>query len=233
MMIFARIKFYYATFIIIIGMTLMILIFPFVPKPKAQKFSAWFIGFFIGVPIEVEGEGDPDTQMFLLNHESDLDIGLMELSTPKDLAWVAKKELFDIPFFGLLLKLPKDIAVERESKTSLIKLLRDCKERLDDGRVITIFPEGTRSHSRKLLKFKPGAKMVADKYKLRVQPVVLVATALYYNIKTKHYEPGRVKAIYLESFDADKSNKEWLNELRDTMQKVYDREILKLSRYQK
>lgn len=231
MTIFARIKFYYATFIIFVGMTLMILVFPFVPKPKAQKFSSWFIGRFIFTPTLVEGTEDPQAQMFLLNHESDLDIGIMELSTSRDLAWVAKKELFDVPFYGLMLKLPNDIAVERESKTSLIKLLRDCKNRLDDGRVITIFPEGTRSHTRKMRSFKPGAKIVADKYKLRVQPVVLIATSLYYNIKTQHYNPGTIKVVYLDSFDADKDNKEWLSNLQVTMQAVYDKEINKLKRY--
>ena len=231
MNIFALLKWLYATIMIFVGMTLMILIFPFVPKPKAQKFSARFIQFFIFCPIEVEGEIDPNAQMFLLNHESDIDIGIMESITTKDLAWVAKKELFDIPFYGLLLKLPKDIAVERESKTSLIKLLKDAKERLSHGRVITIFPEGTRSHSGTMRPFKPGAKLIADKNRLIVQPIVLINTSRYYNIKKKHYAPGTIKAVILESFQADKSDKEWLNKLRDTMQKVYNDELANHPRY--
>ncbi len=225
MNIFARLKWLYATVMIFVGMTLMILIFPFVPKPKAQKFASRFIQFFIFCPIKVKGSIDPNVQMFLLNHESDLDIGIMESITSKDLAWVAKKELFDVPFYGLLLKLPKDIAVERESKTSLIKLLKDAKDRLDHGRVITIFPEGTRSHSGTMRAFKPGAKMIADKNRLIVQPVVLIRTSHYYNIKTKHYSPGTITAVILESFQADRTDKEWLNKLRDTMQKVYNDEL--------
>ncbi len=228
MKIFALLKWLYATFMIFFGMTLMILIFPFLPKPKGPKFSARFIQFFLFCPIEVKGEIDPNAQMFLLNHESDLDIGVLESITTHDLAWVAKKELFDVPFFGLLLKLPKDIAVERENKTSLIKLLRDSKDRLDNGRAITIFPEGTRSHSGVMRKFKPGAKMIADKNRLCVQPMVLINTSRYYNIKKKHYAAGTIKVIALESFIADRSDKEWLNNLRDTMQKVYDDEIVKL-----
>ena len=77
-------------------------------------------------------------------------------------------------------------------------------------------------------KFKPGAKMIADKSKLCVQPIVLVNTSRYYNIKKKHYSPGRITAVILESFIADKSDKEWLNNLRDTMQKVYDEEVAKI-----
>ena len=203
----------------------MILIFHFVPRPYAQKISAWIIRLSTFYTVEIEGEEDPQAQMFLLNHQSDLDIGIMETITSRDLAWVAKKELFDTPFFGLALRLPKDIAVERESKTALVKLLRDAKERLDQGRVITIFPEGTRSTSGNMLPFKSGAKMVADKYKLRVQPIILMQTAKYYNIKKFYYKPGRVKVIYLDSFVADQNDPDWLNNLREKMQKVYNDEL--------
>lgn len=212
-------------------MTLMIATFYLLPKPYAVKFSAWFIRLLVGVPVQVKGTPDPDAQMLLLNHQSDIDIGIMETITDKDLAWVAKKELFDVPFFGLVVRLPKDIALERESKTALVKLLKDCKERLDEGRVITIFPEGTRTESGKMKPFKAGAKIVADKYNLKVQPVVLIATAWHFSNKRKIFNAGTVTAVYLDSFIADKSNPEWLNELHIHMQKVYDDELANHPRY--
>lgn len=225
MKIFARISWLFATIVILSSLGLMILLYYIVPKPYSRKISAWLIRLTTFFSVDIQGKEDPEAQMFLINHQSDLDIGIMETITSKDLAWVAKKELFEIPFFGLALKLPQDIAVERESKTSLIKLLKDAKNRLDKGRTITMFPEGTRSTKGKMLPFKSGAKMVADKYKLRVQPVVLMQTAKYYNVKKFYYKPGRIKVIYLDSFIADKSDKEWLNELRVKMQKVYDDEL--------
>lgn len=203
----------------------MIIFFKIIPRPYGPKMAAWMIRLFTFYSVEIEGEEDPEAQMFILNHQSDLDIGIMESVSTKDLAWVAKKELFDTPFFGLALKLPEDIAVERESKSSLIKLLRDAKDRLDKGRTIVIFPEGTRSSSGKMLPFKSGAKTIADKFALRVQPIVLMQTAKYYNIKKFYYKPGRVKLIYLESFIADRSDENWLNNLRTKMQKVYDDEL--------
>ncbi len=225
MPIFARLKFYYALLMIFVGMTLMIVLFPFVPKPKAQKISAWFIRLFIFIPVTVEGKVDSDVQMFMLNHQSDIDIGVMETITEKDLAWVAKKELFEVPFYGLLLKLPNDIPVERESKTALLKLLKDAKDRLDSGRVITIFPEGTRSHGSKMLKFKAGPQVLANKYALRVQPVLLINTARYFNIKTKHYAPGTIKVIFMDAFTVNKDDKEWYSNLQESMQHLYDQEI--------
>jgi 1-acyl-sn-glycerol-3-phosphate acyltransferase len=203
----------------------MIAIFYLVPNPYAQKISAWFIRLLVFLPVRVKGAPDPDAQMFLINHQSDIDIGIMETITSHDLAWVAKKELFNIPFFGLVLKLPKDIPLERESKTALIKLIKECKERIDQGRVITIFPEGTRTETGKMKPFKAGAKIVADKYSLKVQPVVFLETAYHFSNKRKDFHPGTVTAIYLDSFVADKSDPLWLENLQITMQKVYNDEL--------
>jgi 1-acyl-sn-glycerol-3-phosphate acyltransferase len=225
MKIFARIKWAYATFIVILALFLMIVLFPILKSPKAQKFASKFIQIFTGFKIKIQGKEDKEADMFILNHQSDIDIAIMELSTNKELAWVAKKELFDVPFFGLALKLPEDIAVDREDKKSLIKLLKDAKDRLDKGKTITIFPEGTRSRSDKMLPFKSGAKLIADKYKLKVQPVILMKTAKHYNIKEFHYQAGTIKVIFLDSFYADRNDPDWLKELRKKMQKVYDDEL--------
>jgi 1-acyl-sn-glycerol-3-phosphate acyltransferase len=227
MKIFARISWTYATIVIFSGMIFMILIYKFMPRPKAPKIASRFIQLFTGWSFETEGEEDPNTQMFLLNHQSDLDIGIMELITKRDLAWVAKKELFDVPFFGLTLRLPEDIPIERESKSSLVRLLKASKDRLDKGRVITIFPEGTRSTTGKMLPFKPGAKIVADKYALCIQPVVLIGTASCYNIKEYYYRPKKIKVIFLDAFVADKNDTQWLENLRTKMQNVYNEAIVK------
>jgi 1-acyl-sn-glycerol-3-phosphate acyltransferase len=223
--IFARIRWLYAVIIIFTGMTLMIVTFYLLPKPYAVKFSAWFIRFLLFSPVRVKGTIDPQAQMFLVNHQSDIDIGVMETITSADLAWVAKKELFHIPFFGLVLRLPNDIAVARESKTSLVKMIKDAKDRLDNGRAITIFPEGTRSETGTMKPFKAGAKMVADKYALTVQPVVLIATASYFSNKRKDFRPGTITALFLEPFIAEKSDPNWLMNTQITMQKVYDDEL--------
>ncbi len=225
MKIFAHISWLLATIVIFSALAILILIFHFVKEPYAPKISAWIIRLTTFFSVEIQGKEDPEANMILLNHQSDMDIAIMETSTKKDLAWVAKKELFDIPFFGLALKLPRDIPVERENKTSLVKLVKDVKSRLEAGKTITMFPEGTRSTKGKMLPFKVGAKMIADKYQLRVQPVVIMQSAKYYNIKEYYYKPGRVKLIYMDSFIADKNDKEWLNKLREKMQKVYDDEL--------
>jgi len=225
MKIFATISWLLATTIIFISLALSILLYPILPRPWPRKISAWLIRLSTFFSVETIGEEDPAAQMYLINHQSDLDIGVMETVSKKDLSWVAKKELFDVPFFGLAMSLPQDIPIERQSKTSLLRLLKNAKNRLNKGRVITMFPEGTRSKTGKMLPFKNGAKVVADKYQLKVQPIVLMQTAKYYDVKKLYYKPGRIKVIFMDSFIADKNNDSWLRDLRQKMQKVYDDEL--------
>ena len=225
MKILTKISWFFSTVIIFSALALMIVLYYPLPRPYSRKVSSWFIRLTTFFSVELKGKEDPEAQMFLLNHQSDLDIGIMETITLRDLAWVAKKELFNIPFFGLALSLPQDIAIQRESKTSLLKFLKDAKDRLDKGRTITMFPEGTRSTKGRMLPFKSGAKTVADKYKLRIQPIVLIETAKCYNIKEFYYKPKKITVVFMDSFVADRSDKDWLKNLRIKMQKVYDDEL--------
>ena len=67
--------------------------------------------------------------------------------------------------------------------------------------------------------------MVADKYALNVQPVVLIATSSYFSNKRRDFRPGKATALFLDSFVADKSDPDWLKNTQIKMQKVYDDEF--------
>ena len=226
--IFARINWFYSIIIIFIGLAIKILVWKIVPKPYGSKIASCFIHTLTLNPVKTVGHIDPEAQMLIANHQSDIDISTLECTTKRDLVWVAKKELFSVPFFGLAIRISDDIAVDRGSKAALVSLVKEAKKRLDQGRCIVMFPEGTRSRGPKMLKFKPGAKMVADKYELRVQPVVLINTSRFFDIKQKSGQIGQITVVYLDSFIASKKNKEWLNETEVKMQAVYDEYVAKL-----
>jgi len=160
----------------------------------------------LGITLEIEGEEDPNAQMQLMNHQSVLDIVLFEYLHSRDLAWIAKLEIANIPWFGHIVKAPNMILVERESKKSLVKLIKDSKDRLSQNRPIGIFPEGTRSNGKKLLKFKAGAKMIAEKFDLSVQPVLIIGTRKILDSQNLTQESGIVKVIYLPTVKAEKSS---------------------------
>ncbi len=178
----------------------------------------------MGVEVIIKGELDPNAQMIMMNHQSILDIVVMESLYPKNLAWIAKQEIAKIPWFGRILKAPKMIIVERESKTSLIKLLRDTKDRLEHKRPIAIFPEGTRTDGKKLRKFKAGAKMIADKNHLLVQPVVIVGTRDIFDSQNFSQKSGKVKIVFLPAIQSQKKTP-WYEESENLMSQTLKKEL--------
>jgi 1-acyl-sn-glycerol-3-phosphate acyltransferase len=178
----------------------------------------------LGIKIKTIGEPDPNANLILMNHQALLDIVVMEYLDSRDIAWVAKKEIAKLFFFGHILKAPKMIIVDRQNKAGLIKLLKDVKDRLNHNRPIAMFPEGTRSDGTKLLKFKTGAKLVALKHNLIVQPVLLFHTREVLDSKTLNANPGTVKVIYLNSVDPSK-DKDWFEKLEKDMNERFYKEL--------
>ena len=181
---------------------------------------------FLGITLEEHGKVDESCDMVMLNHQSLLDIIVMEHIHPKDLAWVAKKEISDIFFFGHIIKAPRMISIDRENKAGIITLLKETKERLSKGRPIAMFPEGTRSNGKQMLEFKPGAKMVANKHGLKVQPVLLFNTRDILDSQKLIAKPGTVKVIYLDPVQADKKT-DWFEQLEKTMNEKFQEELNK------
>lgn len=172
--------------------------------------------FLMGVKLQTHGELDPKADIYMLNHQSILDIVLLEALCDRNIAWVAKKEIAKIPWFGRILDAPKMIVVERENKTSLVKLLKDAKDRHQKGRPIAIFPEGTRTNGKELLPFKAGAKMIAQGSYMRVQPIILIGTREIFDSQKFSQKSGIVKIIYMDTVHADKKS-DWYEQMEQDM----------------
>lgn len=184
-----------------------------------RKFWGRSQRFFGGYKLEVIGNFSDEANILLINHQSMLDIIVIEELHPKNVCWIAKAQIGKIPIIGKILSLPKMIAVERENKHSLIKLLKEAKDRVENGRVLAIFPEGTRSQTNKLLPFKGGAKMLVEKLNLKVQPIVIVGSDAM-KIKEFSFKKADIKIFCLDLVDTSKEN--WLEATRESMQKVLD-----------
>ncbi len=190
---------------------------------KVIKVWMTFQMYVLGIKLETQGKLDESCDMILMNHQSLLDIIVMEYIHSRDLAWVAKKEITDLFFFGHIIKAPRMISIDRENKAGIIHLLKEAKDRLDKGRPIAMFPEGTRSDGKSMLSFRPGAKMLANRYNLKVQPIVLFNTRNIVDSKKLLATPGIVKVVYLEPIQADK-NTDWFEVLEKNMNEVFNKE---------
>ena len=226
---FATIRFYYGSAVIsFIAAGIMIPLLMI-----SRKSRSWILHYFnklimllIGGKIIKHGHLDKSVDMVISNHQGIIDIVALEASQDVDFQWVAKKQLFDTPWFGFLLRLPKMIEVDRDNKSGLIKLLSDVKETIqhDKERIIAIFPEGTRTNKQALLPFKGGTRIVAEKLELTIQPIVITNSKLLLNEHNKTAHAATVHISYLEPFKVSKANKGWYEEVREKMQKCIDEE---------
>jgi len=131
------------------------------------------------LPWHVRIEGRPPkgcAYVAVSNHQSFLDIFVLS-RLPREMKWLAKKELFRIPWFGWMFALAGDIAVQRGDRESGGEALTRARRYLDTGMPVMIFPEGTRSRDGKMLPFKPGAFRLAVEAQVPVLPIAVCGSA--------------------------------------------------------
>lgn len=109
------------------------------------------------------------------NHESFVDILLIS-HLPFEMKWMSKSEFFRYPLVGWMMRLARDIRLERGDRTSGIKALEESRVRLDQHVSVMIFPEGTRSHSGELAEFKDGAFRLAIQAGVPILPLAVIGT---------------------------------------------------------
>ena len=188
---------------------------------KIIKFWMKIQIYLLGIKFEIKGKLDESCDLMLMNHQSLVDIVVMEYLHSKDLAWVAKKEISNLFFFGHIIKAPRMISIDRENKAGIIHLIKEIKDRLSKNRPIAMFPEGTRSDGKKILKFKSGAAMVANKLNLKVQAAVIINTRTILDSKKLTATPGVVKVIFLDPVQADKKS-DWFAKIEKDMNEIFE-----------
>jgi 1-acyl-sn-glycerol-3-phosphate acyltransferase len=97
--------------------------------------------------------------LIVANHVSVLDPPLVGGAAPRQLAFLAKAELFQIPLFGGLIRRLGARPLRREGADA--GALRTALRVLKDGGALLVFPEGTRGEEGVLGRAKPGAGMLA------------------------------------------------------------------------
>lgn len=112
-----------------------------------------FIAALMGLRIHVDGHVRPNKPTLMVaNHISWMDIVVFTAITP--LSFVAKQEVGTWPGVKILANLQQTIFVDREKRTGSLKSAQEIAERLGNGEVIVLFPEGTSSDGNRVLQFK-------------------------------------------------------------------------------
>ena len=179
--------------------TMAILTFPFPPLTRYRLISSyartmiWLLGVVCGIRHRVIGiENIPkEPCVVLCKHQSAWETLALQVIFPPQ-AWVLKRELLWLPFFGWGLAMTSPIAINRsDGKGAVKQLLKQGKERLAQGFFVVIFPEGTRIPYGERGKYKVGGSLLAASASVPVVPVAHNAGRLWgRNAFSKH--PGLI-----------------------------------------
>ncbi len=170
-----------------------------------------------GIKINlVEGSLPPKGKnyVFMSNHQSQLDIPVLEvLLRDYNIRFLAKKSLFNIPFFGWGIRALGYIPVEREDPKEGLRSLLHCIEKLKKGISLVIFPEGTRSKSGELLPFKRAGFLIPIKAGVDLCPVVIWGTknilpkgSLWFKLKQREVKVMLLPPIPAKDFSVRDKN---------------------------
>ena len=138
------------------------------------KISLFWLRITCGVKGEMEGYenfNDDEPAVVLSNHQSTFETMFILAKFPR-MSWVIKQELLNIPFFGWGMKQSHPIAIDRsDGLSSLDQILRNGKQRMEEGNSVCLFPEGTRTSPSKKSRFKIGGAKLALHAEAPVYPV--------------------------------------------------------------
>ena len=127
------------------------------------------------VRVEVRGrEHLPKSDapcVVVANHQSAFDIFVLNGHIGIPFKWVMKQELRDIPLVGKACESAQFIFVDEKSPSSIVHTIADAKKVLATGNSIFIFPEGSRTLSGKMDRFKKGAFVIASELDAPILPV--------------------------------------------------------------
>ena len=145
--------------------------------PRAvQVFWSRSVLWFLLIPIKVTGQENVDPKqsyVFVANHQSFLDVFAVYGWLPNNFKWLMKKEIRKVPFVGTACAVAGHIFVDRSNPRAALQSMDHIKKELVDGISTVIFPEGTRTKTGEMGRFKQGAFKIAMDMGLPVVPLSL------------------------------------------------------------
>ncbi|MFI8618166.1 lysophospholipid acyltransferase family protein [Acidovorax sp. NPDC077693] len=139
----------------------------------------------LGVRANVMGmenlpQGENAGAVLLVKHQSTYETFLMPSIMPRPLAYVFKKELLHVPFFGWSIGRLDMIHIDRNQRTQAFnKVVQQGKKLLDKGIWIIMFPEGTRIERGQKGNYKTGGTRLAIDTGAPVVPIAVTSAKVW------------------------------------------------------
>jgi 1-acyl-sn-glycerol-3-phosphate acyltransferase len=132
--------------------------------------NATFEMFFRGEVVGLENLPRSGAFLMAANHASHLDPPFIGSQVPRQMCFFARKTLWSTRFMSWWLDAVGTIPVDRDGGQDVGALKRVLRA-LADGKVMILFPEGTRSPDGNLQTPKPGVGFIVAKTQVPVVPV--------------------------------------------------------------
>jgi putative phosphoserine phosphatase/1-acylglycerol-3-phosphate O-acyltransferase len=128
-----------------------------------------------GLELQVTGEEhlwERRPAVFIFNHQSGIDMLLLCRMLRRDIVGIAKQEVRRNPIFGPAMTLAGTVFIDRFNHDRAVAALAPAVEALRQGLSLVLAPEGTRSPTPRLGRFKKGAFHLAMAAQVPIVPIV-------------------------------------------------------------
>lgn len=184
-----------------LGFGLMLMIFRPIENVMQWAIPKW--GEFnlksAGVDLEIFGRENLEKRpaIFVLNHQSMLDLFISCYLRPPNTLGIAKKSFVYMPIIGLFMKAIGVVFLDRHDRMKALEGMRATKRLIEKGYSIAMAPEGTRTPTGELQPLKKGAFYLALQTGLPLIPITIINA---YQLFPRHNwlpKPGIVK-VYID-----------------------------------
>lgn len=128
------------------------------------------------LPVRVEGRkhlAKHQSYVFVANHQGPFDIFLVYGFLGRNFKWMMKSGIKKIPFVGMAVKASHQIFVDKGSQSKVKETYLQARQTLRSGMSMVVFPEGARTFTGSMNKFKKGAFILADELQLPIVPLTI------------------------------------------------------------
>ena len=193
-------------FILIVSFIFSILIIILTPIDYKHKVSTLFIkgwakslliiSFVKIKTVGVENIKNNQNYIYIGNHSSFYDILIVLSTIPGDVRFVAKKQIFYIPFFGWAMWSSGFISIDRSRGIKAMRSLEEAATKIRNGISVVMFADGTRSKDGSIQPFKRGAFLLAGKTNVPIIPVTINGAEKILPKGTLHLSGGEIEIVF-------------------------------------
>ncbi len=140
------------------------------------RWWGWFIIRILLLPVKVEGREHLDPRqsyVFVSNHQGAFDIFLIYGFLNRNFKWMMKRQIRKIPLVGVACQASHQIFVDKRGPSKIRQTYDKAHEILKEGMSLVVFPEGSRSFTGHMARFKRGAFTLADDLQLPIAPLTI------------------------------------------------------------